>query len=181
MKRTAPSEPPVGWPSRIVREAMVNPNSLAAHPLNYRTHPTPQAEALTDVLDRVGWVQRVIVNERTGHILDGHLRVEEARKRGSDVPVVYVDLSEEEERLVLATMDPLAGMAATDEAALGMLFESMGEDLASLAALVHGMGESEDEGAFKPQQSGGEKETEIDPDGFAFAHSCPRCHFEFND
>ncbi len=48
------------------------------------------------------------VNRVTGNMLDGHLRTELALERGeSYLDVTYVELSPEEERLVLATLDPL--------------------------------------------------------------------------
>jgi hypothetical protein len=68
------------------------------------------------VLDEVGWVQRVIVNKRTGHVVDGHLRVATAISNDEPtVPVLYVDLTEEEEKKILLTIDPIAGMAAMDD------------------------------------------------------------------
>ena len=46
----------------------------------------------------------VVVNTTTGRLIDGHLRVELAKARASPrCPVVYVELTEDEERLVLAT------------------------------------------------------------------------------
>lgn len=121
------------WTSRITGEAEVDATLLTAHPLNWRAHPATQAEALHEVLDRVGWVQRVIVNERTGHVLDGHLRVAEAARHGTSVPVVYVDLTEEEERLVLATLDPLAALAETD----GPAWLALQELTENLPAAIH--------------------------------------------
>ncbi len=94
---------------------------------------------LGQTLGGVGWVQRVIVNRRTGRMLDGHLRAELARKQGeaTPVPVVYVDLSEDEERTVLATLDPIAGMAIADEATLAGLVRSIEDaDLRSIAGSV---------------------------------------------
>ncbi len=55
-----------GWRSRIVGHAEVPPTELTANPRNWRKHPKAQQDALADVLDRVGWVQDVIVNQRTG-------------------------------------------------------------------------------------------------------------------
>ncbi|MCY7417624.1 MAG: hypothetical protein LH650_03855, partial [Chloroflexi bacterium] len=50
----------------------------------------------------MGWVQEVVVNNRTGYLVDGHLRAQLAISRDeATIPVVYVDLSEEEEALVL--------------------------------------------------------------------------------
>jgi len=86
------------------------------HPLNWRGHPQTQAKALSGMLDKVGWVQDVIVNRTTGRLLDGHLRVELAAKRGAKtpLPVKWVELEEEEERAVLATLDPIGAMAIAD-------------------------------------------------------------------
>ena len=86
-----------GLRSRIVKHASVAPATLLANPKNWRTHSPEQRAALEDVLDRVGWVQDVIVNQRSGLLVDGHLRVEVARDRGeARIPVVYVDLSPDE-------------------------------------------------------------------------------------
>src|SRR5262245_5153725 len=95
------------------------PAALVGNPKNWRLHPRHQSDAVTAALDRVGWVQPVIVNKRTGHLVDGHLRVALALSRDEvTIPVSYVDLDEEEERLVLATLDPLGALAGQDEAAL---------------------------------------------------------------
>jgi hypothetical protein len=59
------------WRHRITRHADVPPAELVAHPLNARRHPKHQADALSGVLSEVGLVQSVIVNERTGRMLDG--------------------------------------------------------------------------------------------------------------
>lgn len=103
------------WRSRIVGHGEEDPAKLAPNPRNWRKHPRRQRAALEEVLDRVGWVQDVVVNRRTGHLVDGHLRANAAAARGEAlIPVVYVDLSIDEERLVLAALDPLAGLARTD-------------------------------------------------------------------
>jgi len=68
----------------------------------------------------------VIINQRTGRVVDGHLRVELARKHNEpDVPVLYVDLDEREEALVLATLDPVAALAEADREALAALLEDV--------------------------------------------------------
>ncbi len=70
------------WRSRIVGHGDADPQTLVAHPENWRAHPRNQRRAMAGVLDHVGWVQDVIVNRRTGRILDGHLRVALALERG---------------------------------------------------------------------------------------------------
>lgn len=112
------------WQNRIVGEGVERADQLLANPMNFRIHPKNQQDAMTGVLNQVGWVQRVIVNKRTGHIVDGHLRVSLAISAGAqDVPVVYVDLTDAEEALILATLDPISAMAATDADKLRELME----------------------------------------------------------
>jgi hypothetical protein len=94
------------------------------------------------VLKEVGLVQNVVANRTTGHLVDGHLRVMLAmREKQPTVPVTWVELSEEEEHLILASLDPLAAMATADAGALDALLSSVqsGEEgvqamLADLAA-----------------------------------------------
>lgn len=95
------------WKNRIIETAEMKVSDLKANPKNWRKHPTAQQNALAGVLDEVGWVTQVIWNRRTGHLIDGHLRVDIAAKRNEKtVPVNVVDLSEEEEAMILATFDP---------------------------------------------------------------------------
>ena len=89
-------------------------------------HPKTQAAGIAGVLQEVGWVQRVIVSQRTGCILDGHLRVALAQERGEPtIPVVYVDVAPDEERVILATLDPLSAMAEADGEKLRQLLDGV--------------------------------------------------------
>jgi hypothetical protein len=114
------------WAQRIVGQGEVNPAELTVNPRNWRQHPLHQRQALRELLERVGWVQQVVVNRTTGHLVDGHLRVELAREDGAArVPVLYVELDDEEEQLVLATLDPVAALAAPDIDQLHDLVEQL--------------------------------------------------------
>lgn len=132
------------WKSRIVDHGEEDPAQLLANPHNWRIHPKAQQQALESVLDDVGWVQDVIVNQRTGHVVDGHLRVSLAISREEPtIPVVYVDLNEAEERLVLASLDPLAGMAVTDNEKLAEVISEINipsEDLEIVLKSLAGSG-----------------------------------------
>lgn len=131
------------WRSRIVGHGDESPDQLLANPLNFRIHPKPQQEALAGVLDQVGWVQDVIVNRTTGHVVDGHLRVSLALGRGeSSVPVVYVELDDHEEKLILATIDPIAAMAATDAEKLDELLRDVAADSTAVQAMLSDLAES---------------------------------------
>jgi len=154
-KQTVKGETPKPWQNRIVGTGTEAPDQLLANPRNWRIHPQAQQEGLEAVLDRVGWVQNVVVNRSTGFMVDGHLRVTLAMRREEpEVPVVYVDLSPEEEDLILATFDPISSLAGTDrdhiaallrgidshgDTALDALLEKIAED----AGLVDGLKDGE--------------------------------------
>jgi hypothetical protein len=121
-------ERPAGvvWRNRIVGHGEVAPDALVPHPNNWRVHPKGQQAALLGVLREVGLVQDVVVNRTTNRIVDGHLRVALAlRERQATIPVKYVELSPEEETLVLATFDPLAALAELDAEKLGALLRDV--------------------------------------------------------
>ena len=123
--------------NRIVRTGSADPAGLQANPRNWRRHPPGQKEALGGILEEIGWVSGVIVNERTGLLVDGHLRVQAAAERGEkEIPVVYVDLSEEEEATVLAVLDPVGLLAEKDEAAFRDLLESLDPETAKLQKFI---------------------------------------------
>ena len=129
------------WRSRIVDRGEAAPGDLVANPRNWRGHPPAQRNALAGLLDQVGWVQDVVVNKRTGRLVDGHLRVDLARARGeATVPVVYVDLSEEEEALVLVSLDPLAAMATADPEKLAALLADAEANDEALRAMLTQLG-----------------------------------------
>jgi len=136
----------VEWRNRIVGGGVERAGDLVANPKNWRRHPKAQQAGMEAVLDEVGWVQDVIVNRQTGHLVDGHLRVELARVQGEDtpVPVKYVDLSEDEERVILATLDPLGAMAVTDVDTLAEVVQSIdGLAVGELRDLIDGIAEKE--------------------------------------
>ena len=117
------------WRNRIVGSGQEAPDQLLANPANWRIHPKAQQDALAGALDEVGWVQQVLVNRRSGFVIDGHARVALALRRGEPtVPVLYVDLEPDEEALVLATLDPISAMAGRDEDKLRALLADVSVD-----------------------------------------------------
>lgn len=126
------------WQDRIVRFERVPPAQLVPNPNNWRRHPEAQRKALAGLLGDVGWVGTVLANITTGHILDGHARHEEAvRRKEPTVPVTWVEISEEDERKVLATFDPIGALAETDNDMLAGLLatiETQDDDLAAFLA-----------------------------------------------
>ena len=128
----------MSWKNRIVGHGEQAAISFMANPRNWRIHPKAQREALTGVLSEVGWVQSVIVNRTTGNVVDGHARIEEALKLGDETPVpfVEVELSEEEEKQVLLTLDPISAMAAADKQNLDSLLHDVSTASSAVADML---------------------------------------------
>jgi len=69
--------------------------------------------------------------------VDGHLRVEEAiSAEAPSVPVIYVELSGEEERKVLATLDPLGAMVGKSDETLAALLSETTVEAPALADML---------------------------------------------
>jgi hypothetical protein len=166
------------WRNRIVRSGDAALADIVPNAANWRMHPKLQADALSSVLAEVGYVQQVVINERSGLLVDGHLRVALATQHGeASVPAVWVDLDDDEERLILATLDPLGAMAETNRDALAALLndltmsagDALGEMLAGLAAR---------EGIAPPdfQPVGIDEQGRLDEKAHV---TCPECGHDF--
>jgi len=132
---------------RIIKHTQEDPESLLANPANYRIHGYRQQGVLHSILNDVGFVQSVIVNDVTGHIIDGHLRVQMALKNGvSLIPVTHVELSEEEEKKILASFDPIGSLAQIDKEK----FEDLISDMKSFDSTINHLLTSES--AHVPKQ-----------------------------
>lgn len=107
---------------RITGYGVANVDELLANPLNWRVHPGEQRDLLDTVMRDYGVVQNIIVNTRTGHVVDGHLRVKIAMQKGvPTLPVTYIDISEQEEKAILAAFDTIGSMAVRDDDMYGVL------------------------------------------------------------
>jgi len=121
-------------------------------------------------LDELGWVQSVIVNKRSGRIVDGHLRVDLAISEGAPtVPVVYVDLSDEEERLALAIIDPIGAMAGRSDELFASLVGSISVDNEALAGLL-----------TAPEPVGSPVEFTAYGEDIQTDHECPKCGYRWS-
>lgn len=108
----------------------VEAGSLQNNPLNWRKHPPHQVKALAASIKANGWAGVLMFNETTGHLLDGHARKDLDPK--SIVPVGLGNWTPEQERNILATLDPIGSMAEADTAMLKKLSEECLADLAKL-------------------------------------------------
>lgn len=145
---------PAAIENRIIGEGYEPADQLLANPFNWRKHPKVQQDALESMLRTVGWVQRVIVNKTTGHIVDGHLRVEVALRKGERVPVLYVELTPDEEKVVLAAIDPIGGLAETDQAMLDELLAGIETGDKDLDAFLSGLSSEPQKADNEPGEPG---------------------------
>lgn len=100
------------WGNRILGLGEMNPNEIKQNPNNYRFHPEPQRRMMDGTFEEIGWIQAVIINKTTGNLIDGHMRVQMAIEKGEEkIPVIMVELSEEEENKALASFDPIGSFA----------------------------------------------------------------------
>jgi DNA modification methylase len=130
----------VEWRNRIVESGTAAPETLVPNPENYRIHGEQQQKAMAGALAEVGWVQPVTVNRTTGRLVDGHMRVALAIRRGEPaIPVNYVELNEAEERIALATIDPLGDLATQGDEELRALLDSVAVKDQDLADLLKSM------------------------------------------
>ena len=107
--------------NRIVELRRIKARDLKKNPNNWRTHPEGQRSALAELLGTVGFVGAGIGRDtRNGvELIDGHLRADLADD--SEMPVLIVDLNDDEAKKVLATYDPLSALAIPDVDAFKLL------------------------------------------------------------
>lgn len=98
-----------------LRLEWVEAGSLSPNPRNWRRHPAGQLSAIKGVIadPEIGWAGALLYNERTQRLVDGHARCEISDSNAL-VPVLIGNWSEEAEKKILATLDPLANMAIAD-------------------------------------------------------------------
>lgn len=123
-----------------LRLEWLDPKDLAENPNNWRRHPRAQKQALESILQEVGWTGALLYNEATGRLIDGHLRRAIATDK---VPVLIGSWTEDQERLILATLDPIAAMAQADKDSLVDLLASIQTDDKAIADLLEAIANDE--------------------------------------
>ena len=165
---------------RIKELRRVPADQLQPNPKNWRKHPEAQANALRGVLAEVGIASAVLARETPEGglmLIDGHLRTETLHN--AEIPVLVLDVSEEEADKILATFDPLGAMAESDADALRALLEEVETGSQELADMLTAL--AEDAGIIdENKQANQSTAEEINVDSFNMQCKCPRCGFEFD-
>jgi DNA modification methylase len=114
---------------RVKELRRVPARDLIPNRKNWRRHPKAQADALRGLLDEIGYADALLVRELPDGrlvLIDGHLRAETTPD--VEVPVLILDVSEEEADKLLLTLDPLATMAETDAERIKQLLAAVRTD-----------------------------------------------------
>jgi hypothetical protein len=107
---------------RIARHVRIRASDLVPHELNPRRHPAAQRQALADLYAEVGFARSLLAYELPDgrlKLIDGHLRQEMSPDMEVDVEVL--DVTDEEARKLLLSIDPLAALAEHDAGTLEQL------------------------------------------------------------
>jgi len=165
--------------NRIKELRNVKASELVPNPKNWRTHPTKQKDALKGILAEIGYADALLARELPDGklmLLDGHLRAETTPEQ--EVPVLILDLTEEEGDKLLATLDPLASLAEKDDEKLVELLREIDTNNEALQKMFDDMVDFDDDVATQTINDGEEIDTDIFEDE-EFDCKCPRCGFEF--
>src|SRR5437879_4195538 len=110
--------------NRIKAHRRVRAGDLVPHEFNFRVHPEMQRSALEALYQEVGFARSLLAYELPDgrlKLLDGHLRRD--LDPDMEVEVEILDVTEEEARTLLLTIDPLAALAETQEQLRDRLME----------------------------------------------------------
>ena len=125
---------------RVVELRRVRAGDLIPNAKNWRTHPDGQRSAVRAALAEIGYADALLAradDEGHLHLIDGHLRQELTPNQ--EVPVLVVDLDEQEANKLLVTLDPLAGLAGTDLPKLQGLLSELDFELPELRDVALGV------------------------------------------
>ena len=114
---------------RIKELRRVRAQDLLPNPKNWRRHPQAQADALRALLGEIGYADALLARELPDSqlmLIDGHLRAETTPD--NEVPVLVLDVNEEEADKLLMTLDPLAVMAEADSERIKTLLATVRTD-----------------------------------------------------
>jgi len=139
---------------RIRELRRVRAGDLVSNPRNWRVHSSFQRQALEGVLAEIGYADALLVRELPDGsltLVDGHLRAETTPDLV--VPVLVLDVSEDEADKLLATVDPLAALAEADNEKLTALLADIETESPALTRLFEQLASRPSEATEGPVDS----------------------------
>lgn len=143
----------------------VKGSDLVPHPLNWRTHPTEQMDALKGVLAEVGIADALKAYQLPDgryQLIDGHARAEVLPHQ--EIPILVLDVNEEEAKKLLASFDPVGDMAGMDAAKLDELTSQLEIQSPALQKMLDDLLASAEIEPEVPEPGGGGDEFDATPD-----------------
>ena len=126
--------------SERLRIEYVRIDELQPDPFNPRRMPHAEMEALTRSIREFGLVDPLVVRKEDNSIIGGHQRLLAAKRLGyEEVPVVYVDVSQEQARLLNLALNRISGQ--WDQQLLAQLFKEL--KVLDVDLTLSGFGEEE--------------------------------------
>lgn len=107
-----------------LRLEWIEAGTIKRNPDNWARHPNRQTEAMRATLEQNGWAGAVLYNEKTGKLIDGHLRLDVVDP-GTAVPVLIGSWTPAQERMLILSINPIAGMAGADVKDLERLLDGV--------------------------------------------------------
>lgn len=168
---------------RIKELRRVPASELHPHPSNWRAHSKEQLDAIRGILAEVGFAGAELARELPDgslQLIDGHARAEVAGD--AIVPVLVLDVTEDEAKKILATFDPIGAMATADAAKLDAILREVETGSEALADMLTALAEDNGilEGLDNEAEANESSAKEIDPDEFELNQKCPKCGFEYD-
>src|SRR5436309_345714 len=126
---------PTSIRNRIKTHRKVRAGDLVPHEWNFRLHPYQQKAALAAIYEEVGFARSLLAYEMPDgrlKLIDGHLRRE--LDPDLEVDVEVLDVNDDEARVLLLSIDPLAALAQRQDEVHQRLLEMTPCVSAELAA-----------------------------------------------
>jgi transposase len=156
--------------NRIKGHRRVVASELVPHPLNWRTHPAEQRDAMRGLFAELGFARSLLAYEmedgRLG-LIDGHLRQE--LLPDEVVTVEVLDLTPAEVAKLLATLDPVSALAGADAEKLDALLREVQTADPAVAEMLDQLAQ---EHGVVPVDDGPAEQTELNPTTFAVIVEC---------
>lgn len=157
---------------RVKELRRVRATELRPNPRNWRIHPDRQRDALRGILAEIGYADALLARELSDgslELVDGHLRAETTPEQ--EVPVLVLDLSEQEAGKLLALLDPLAGLAEADSDILAALLADVETDNEAVQRMLDDLAAQPDP-TFDDDPDHGEPGDVPIPDGYQVVVEC---------
>jgi ParB-like chromosome segregation protein Spo0J len=165
------------YKDRIKELRRVKASELIPSPHNWRRHPQYQQDALRGILDEVGYADAVLVRETDKglEVIDGHLRT--SLDGDQTLPVLILDVTEEEAKKLLLTHDPIAALAESNEADLQGLLDSLSFDSEAINEMLTNLAREADR---TTDNKGDLLDFPIFDDDIETQYKCPSCAYEWS-